>query len=88
MNSQITVLRSLGEWLGGLWGTLRMGLSLPLSEATGSLDEPLDVKQEFDGWLHGDPSVTKNAASLYGDRAHGYITGNGVGSLEIGHSDD
>jgi hypothetical protein len=87
-NSRIGLVSRLAEWLGSLWETLRLGFSLPLSEATGSQDEPVDSKQEFHGWLHGDPSVTKDPASLYGERSPGYITGNGLGSLEIGHSDD
>jgi hypothetical protein len=88
MNVETTAARRLAEWLGNLWGTFRMGLSLPLSEVAGSLDEPVDAKQEFDGWLRGDPFVTKDPASRYGNHSPGYITGNGLGSLEIGHSDD
>jgi hypothetical protein len=87
-NSRIGLVSRLAEWLGSLWETLRLGFSLPLSEATGSQDERVDSKQEFHGWLHGDPYVTKDPASLYGQRSPGYITGNGLGSLEIGHSDD
>jgi hypothetical protein len=34
------------------------------------------------------PMVTENPASRYGDRAPGYITSNGLGSLEIGAADD
>ena len=87
-NSRIGLVSRLAEWLGSLWETVRLGFSLPLSEATGSQDERVDSKQEFHGWLHGAPSVTKDPASLYGERSPGYITGNGLGSLEIGHSDD
>ena len=87
-NSRIGLVSRLAEWLGSLWETLRLGFSLPLSEATGSQDERVDSKQEFHGWLLGDPYVTKDPASLYGQRSPGYITGNGLGSLEIGHSDD
>ena len=88
MSLQFVVLRSLAKWLGDIWDTLWMGFSLPTSESIGSPNEPVDVKQEFDGWLHGDPAVTKNSVSRYGDSNHGYVTGNGLGSLEIGHSDD
>ena len=88
MNSRIGLVSRLAEWLGSLWGTLRMGFSLPLAEAIGSQDEPVDSKQEFHGWLHGDPFVTKDPTSRYGERSPGYITGSGLGSLEIGHSDD
>lgn len=87
-NSRIGLVYRLAEWLRSVWVTLRMGFSLPWSEGTGSQDEPVDSKQEFYGWLHGDPFVTKDPASRFGERSPGYITGNGLGSLEIGHSDD
>lgn len=44
--------------------------------------------RDFEAWLHGDPLVTENPANRYGDDAPGYITGNGLGSLEIGAADD
>lgn len=46
------------------------------------------IDPDFDGWLQGDPSVTKNPASRYGDKNPGYVTGNGLGSMEIGAADD
>ena len=46
------------------------------------------IDPDFEGWLHGDPMVTGNPASRYGDDAPGYLTGNGLGSLEIGAADD
>jgi hypothetical protein len=54
-------------------------------------DAPAPTKltdPHFDAWLHGDPSVTKNPASRYGDKRPGYVTGNGLGSMEIGAADD
>ena len=88
MNSRIALVRCLAECAGSLWGMLRTGFSLQLSEATGSLDEPVDSRQVFDGRLHGDPFGTKDPTSRYGDRSPGYIRGNGLGSLEMSHSDD
>jgi hypothetical protein len=88
MNPRFGPVSRLSEWLGSLWGMLRMGFSLPLSEGTGSQDEPFDSKQEFHGWLFGDAFATKDPVSRYGERSPGYITGNGLGSLEVGHSDD
>ena len=46
------------------------------------------VDPDFDGWLHADPSATKNTASRYGDRTPGYITGTGLGSMAVGAADD
>lgn len=48
----------------------------------------LNIAPDFKGWLHGDPSVAKNPANRYGERSPGYMTGNGLGSLEIGAADD
>lgn len=87
-NPPIDLVNRLAEWLGSVWATLRLGFSLPLSEGTGSLDEPGESKQEFPDWTYVDPSVTRHPASRYGEQSPGYITGNGLGSLEIGHSDD
>ena len=52
------------------------------------MEENRGTDPDFEGWLHGDPMVTKNPASRYGDRTPGYITGNGLGSMEIGAADD
>jgi len=88
MNPPSGLVDRLAEWLGSVWATLRLGFSLPLSEGTGSRNEPGESKPEFPDWIYGDPSVTRHPASRYGERSPGYITGNGLGSLEIGHSDD
>ncbi len=42
----------------------------------------------FDGWPHGDPLAMRNPTNRYSERAPGYMTGNGLGSLEIGAADD
>ncbi len=53
------------------------------------LGEPVRASDpDFERWLHNDPMVTGNPASRYGDDAPGYLTGNGLGSLEIGAADD
>ena len=48
----------------------------------------LNIDPDFKGWLHGNPMVTKNPTSRYSARSPGYMTGNGLGSLEIGAADD
>lgn len=43
---------------------------------------------DFLDWLRNDPMITGNPASRYGDDAPGYLTSNGLGSLEVGGADD
>ncbi len=85
-------LKSLREYLtdsfANLAITIRAALSTPLVPDGGSAETNCGIDPDFKGWLHGDPMVTKNPASRYCDRAPGYITGNGLGSLEIGAADD
>ena len=81
----------LPDSLRALFGTVRAQLRAAIS--VGIADEDARdanslTAPDLDGWLRGDPAVTKNPASRYGDRAPGYITSNGLGSLEIGAADD
>lgn len=79
---------SLANWLASVLGTLRAGLSVPISTSHDpDIGTPTTVP-DFDRWLQNDPMVTGNPASRYGDDAPGYLTGNGLGSLEIGAADD
>lgn len=75
-------------WLETLKVYVRAALSAGIDQDDGTREAESPVDPDFEGWLHGDPSVTKNPASRYGDRTPGYITGNGLGSMEIGAADD
>jgi len=89
MSSDLKSLReSLFAFLGSLGMQLRAALSMGIAEDDCTRGAESLVDPDFDGWLHGDPSVTKNPTSRYGDRTPGYITGNGLGSMEIGAADD
>lgn len=79
---------SLKDWFAALWFALRAGLSTPFVTKDVAMEGDRGIDPDFEGWLHGDPMVTNNPASRYGDRSPGYITGNGLGSLEIGAADD
>lgn len=83
---------SLGELLLNFFQSIAAQLRAAVAVAIPRDDIPLEraggVDPDFDGWLHGDPSVAKNPASRYGDKTPGYITGNGLGSMEIGAADD
>ena len=78
----------LTDWSANLATTIRAALSMPLLSDDERAEADRRIDPDFKGWLHGDPMVTKNPASRYCDRAPGYITGNGLGSLEIGAADD
>lgn len=81
-------LNSLRDWFATLWLALRAGLTIPLVTKDSAMKRGRGIDPDFEGWMHGDPMVTKNPASRYGDRTSGYITGNGLGSMEIGAADD
>ena len=83
-----SLLDSAIDWFAILGQGLRAAIALPMGgeAAAGASDQAADP--DFEGWLHDDPMVTGNPASRYGDDAPGYLTGNGLGSLEIGAADD
>ena len=76
------------DWFAMLWLELRAGLSTSAQPDQESAEADGGIEPDFDRWLHNDPMVTGNPASRYGDDAPGYVTGNGLGSLEIGAADD
>lgn len=80
--------QSLIDFFVGLGVQLRVALSSGMDQDYSSreIDSPIDP--DFEGWLHNDPMVTGNPASRYADDAPGHLTGNGLGSLEIGAADD
>ena len=78
---------SVGDWLGDLGVALRAALSTPLESGREDPSEKT-ADPDFDGWLHGDPMVTRDPASRYHHGSPGYLTRNGLGSLEIGAADD
>lgn len=88
MNKRQLLLDSFWGWISSIWLALRAGLSIPLTTTTSDLEDNTRADPDFEGWLHGDPMVTKNPTSRYGNRTPGYITGNGLGSMEIGAADD
>lgn len=88
MNERQLFLDSFLGWISSIWLALRAGLFIPLTTTASDLDDNTRADPDFEGWLHGDPMVTKNPTSRYGDRTPGYITGNGLGSMEIGAADD
>jgi hypothetical protein len=83
-----SLLESLTGWVAALGVGLRAAFSSPIIDESIAADAERQIDPDFDGWLRNDPMVTGNPASRYGDDAPGYLTGNGLGSLEIGAADD
>ncbi len=89
MNEEYKLLRqSLIDFFGMIGVQFRAALSTRLSEDDYLRKENGPIDPEFEGWVNNDPMVIGNPASRYGDDAPGYLTGNGLGSLEIGAADD
>jgi hypothetical protein len=79
---------ALTDWFAMLWFGLRTALSTAAEPDEESEGTDRGIDPDFEGWVQNDPMVTGNPASRYGDDAPGYLTGNGLGSLEIGAADD
>lgn len=78
----------LTDWLSNLAITIRAALSMPLLSDDDCAEADRRIDPDFVRWIHNDPMVTGNSACRYGDDAPGYLTSNGLGSLEIGAADD
>jgi hypothetical protein len=78
----------LTDWLSSLVLSIRAALSMPLLSDDERAEADRRIDPDFNGWVHNDPMVTRNAASRYYDRTPGYFTGSGLGSMEIGSADD
>ena len=83
-----SLLESLTGWVTALGVNLRAAFSLPIFDESIVADAERLIDPDFRRWLHNDPMVTGNPASRYGDDAPGYLTANGLGSLEIGAADN
>ena len=78
----------LSRWVASLAACVRLALSSAPEPHDDTDRADTSIDPDFEGWLRNDPMVTGNPASRYGDDAPGYLTGNGLGSLEIGAADD
>lgn len=79
---------SLIGWVETLKAYVRAALFAGIDQDNASREAESAIDPDFEGWLHNDPMVTGNPASRYGKSARGYLTRNGLGSLEIGAADD
>lgn len=83
-----SLIEHLTAWLASIGAALRVPVLWESSSEVVAGFPDSRVDPDFGGWVHNDPMVTGNPASRYGDDAPGYLTGNGLGSLEIGAADD
>ncbi len=82
-----SIQSALLDSISSLWTQLRTAVLVPVSDKeTEARDAQGEV--DFEGLLRGDPLVTRNLASQYEDRPPGYLTRNGLGSLEVGGAQD
>ena len=88
MNAPKSLYESLTDWLSFLGVGIRAALTSGTETDSDSDASKESIDPDFDGWLHGDPFVAANSASRYYDDAPGFVTRNGLGSLEIGAADD
>lgn len=72
------------DWISFLGFNLRAAITSPLLDEAAFLEAKEHLDPDFERWVRDDPMVTGNTASRYGDDSPGYLTRNGLGSLEIG----
>jgi len=87
-NDRKPAYESLADWLAALGVRARAAFALPILEEDAVANAEQHIHPDFKRWVHGDPMVTGNPASRYGEDAPGYMTKDGLGSLEIGAADD
>ena len=76
----------LSEWVSVFVGAVRSALAFPLFDENAVADAEQDIDPDFKGWVRGDPSVTLNPTSIYGDDATGFLSGReGEGTSSVFH---
>ncbi len=76
------------DWTLFLGVNARAAIASPLLDEAAVADARKYIDPDFERWVAGDPMVTRNPASRYGERSPEYMTRSGFGSLEIGAADD
>jgi len=79
---------ALVNWISFLGVSGRAAVTLPLLDEAAVAEAKKHIDRDFERWVHGDPMVTGNSASRYGEDCPGYLTRNGLGSLEVGSDAD
>ena len=79
---------SVPAFFASLGAQAHAALAVGIARRPAESGEQQSVDPDFQGWLHNDPMITANPANRYGDDSPGYLTRNGLGSLEIGAAED
>lgn len=74
-------------WFQSLGFAARAAWSIPLAP-DGKESDKSTIDPDFDGWLRRDPMVIGDPSSRYRHGSPGFLTRNGLGSLEVGAADD
>jgi hypothetical protein len=89
MNSNWNALREdLFNWISFLGVSARAAVTSPLLDEEAVAEAKKYIDRDFERWVHGDPLVTGSSASRYGEDSPGYLTRNGLGSLDVGSDAD
>lgn len=78
----------LFQWGAHFCALSGLALSLLFERSSEADSANQDLDPDFLGWLRNDPMITGNPADRYDDDLPGYLTSNGLGSLEVGGADD
>lgn len=84
----ISLRNSLSDFFGSVVTQVRAAFAVGVVSEEDAREAERLIDPDFKGWLRGDPIVVGNPLSRYSDDAPGYITRNGLGSLEVGASKD
>lgn len=79
---------SLSNFVESLSTQIRAAVSVTAEQVAASSMHRQQVDPDFQGWIRNDPMVVQDPSNRYGDDAPGYLTRNGLGSLEIGAAED
>ena len=85
---RISLFESFTGWVTSLGVSLRAVFSMPIFDESIVADAERLIDPDFEGWLHGNPMVTKNPTSRCGDRTPGHIADSALGSKEFGSAYD
>lgn len=74
-NAPRTFWQALIDWIGMVRVEIGAALRSPIRDQMDGVGESPFVDPDFNGWLRGDPRVTMNPLSRYGDDATGFPAG-------------
>ena len=88
MSVEKPLLNLAKDWIAILGEGLRAAIAQPAGDGGGKGKPSPVTDPDFDGWLVGDPMVTMNPASRYGDDATGFLSGSELENPDRDRTDD